>query len=61
MPTTTTEKRENNNKCVDGSEYYGDTTYLWKNAKVLGIIVGCAYRFYLVPRGRKMFLRRIYI
>jgi hypothetical protein len=40
MPTptpTTTEK----NKCVDGSEYYGDTTYLWKNAKVLGIIVGC--------------------
>ena len=28
-------------KYVDGSEYYGNTTYLWQNMRVLGIIVGC--------------------
>ena len=30
-------------KYVDGADYYGDTTYLWRNMKVLGIITCCKY------------------
>ena len=61
MPTTAGE----NNKCVDGSEYYGDTTYLWRNAKVLGIIVGCTSTTTKKPRGKIFdggsFLSRSYL
>ena len=32
-------------KYVDGAAYYGDTTYLWRNMKVLGIIVGCKFLY----------------
>ena len=32
-------------KYVDGATYYGDTTYLWRNMKILSIIIGCKFLY----------------
>jgi hypothetical protein len=32
-------------KYVDGAAYYGDTTYLWRNMKILSIIIGCKFLY----------------
>lgn len=41
----TNKMSEPEKKYVDGAAYYGDTTYLWRNMKILSIIVGCKFLY----------------
>jgi hypothetical protein len=41
----TNKMSEPEKKYVDGAAYYGDTTYLWRNMKILSIITGCKFLY----------------
>jgi hypothetical protein len=55
----TNKMAEPEKKYVDGAAYYGDTTYLWRNMKILSIIVGCKflYRVIILRKPREDFPR----